>query len=195
MVDLEAQLNELTFRESEISQRFTRDHPAYRSLLQKRETLLSERERLNGQVQRLPQTQREVLRMTRDVEVNQQIYIQLLNKVQELNILKAGTIGNVRIVDEAQSYPHPIKPKKGLILVLATLLGGMFGVALVLLRAMLHRGIESAEEMESEGFSVYATVPKSDLQIQLNTLLTAQEIAYQPKYLQKLIRQTYLLSR
>ncbi|WP_218743155.1 GNVR domain-containing protein, partial [Vibrio parahaemolyticus] len=41
-----------------------------------------EKERLNKQVQKLPKTQREVLRMTRDVEVNQQIYIQLLNKVQ-----------------------------------------------------------------------------------------------------------------
>ncbi|MFX3799859.1 GNVR domain-containing protein, partial [Streptococcus suis] len=82
-----------------ISQRFTQDHPAYKSLLDKRETLLKEKERLNKQVQKLPKTQREVLRMTRDVEVNQQIYIQLLNKVQELNIIKAGTVGNVRILD------------------------------------------------------------------------------------------------
>ncbi|MCA2492551.1 MULTISPECIES: GNVR domain-containing protein, partial [Vibrio] len=89
MVELEAQLNELTFKESEISQRFTQDHPAYKSLLDKRQTLLKEKERLNKQVQKLPKTQREVLRMTRDVEVNQQIYIQLLNKVQELNIIKA----------------------------------------------------------------------------------------------------------
>ncbi|KOO12400.1 tyrosine protein kinase, partial [Vibrio xuii] len=90
MVELEAQLNELTFKESDISQRFTKDHPAYRSLLDKRQTLLSEKERLNQQVQKLPKTQREILRMTRDVEVNQQIYVQLLNKVQELNIIKAG---------------------------------------------------------------------------------------------------------
>ncbi len=40
MVELEAQLNELTFKESEISQRFTKDHPAYKSLLDKRKTLL-----------------------------------------------------------------------------------------------------------------------------------------------------------
>lgn len=53
MVELEAQLNELTFKESEISQRFTKDHPAYKSLLDKRETLLREKERLNQQVQKL----------------------------------------------------------------------------------------------------------------------------------------------
>lgn len=170
MVELEAQLNELTFKESEISQRYKKDHPAYRSLLEKRETLLGERQRLNDQIQRLPKTQREILRMTRDVEVNQQIYIQLLNKVQELNILKAGTIGNVRIVDEAQSYTHAVKPKKSLIAVLATLLGGMLGVALVLVKAALHRGVETAEELEAAGFSVYSTIPKSDLQLRLNSI-------------------------
>ncbi|MGR3073405.1 polysaccharide biosynthesis tyrosine autokinase [Vibrio vulnificus] len=175
MVAIEAQLNELTFKESEISQRFTKDHPAYRSLLEKRETLLKERERLNQQVQKLPKTQREVLRMTRDVEVNQQIYIQLLNKVQELSIIKAGTVGNVRILDEAQSYAKPVKPKKPLIVVLATLLGGMLSVALVLVKAALHRGVENPDEIEQIGLSVYASVPKSNLQLELANKLARKK--------------------
>ncbi|PTP07425.1 tyrosine-protein kinase [Vibrio splendidus] len=167
MVELEAQLNELTFKESDISQRFTKDHPAYKSLIDKRKTLLGERERLNKQVQKLPKTQREVLRMTRDVEVNQQIYIQLLNKVQELSIIKAGTVGNVRILDDAQAYARAVKPKKPLIVVLATLLGGMLSVAFVLVKAAFHRGVESPDQIEQIGLPVYAAVPKSDLQIEL----------------------------
>lgn len=164
MVELEAQLNELTFKESDISQRFTKDHPAYLSLLDKRNTLLSEKERLNQQVQKLPKTQREILRMTRDVEVNQQIYIQLLNKVQELSIIKAGTVGNVRILDSAQTYAKPVKPKKPLIAVLATLLGGMLSVAFVLVKAAFHRGVENPDEIEQIGLSVYASVPRSEMQ-------------------------------
>ncbi|WP_199481897.1 polysaccharide biosynthesis tyrosine autokinase [Vibrio owensii] len=167
MVALEAQLNELTFKESEISQKFTQDHPAYKSLLDKRQTLLQEKARLNRQVQKLPKTQREVLRMTRDVEVNQQIYIQLLNKVQELNIIKAGTVGNVRIIDSAQSYAIPVKPKKPLIVVLATLLGGMVAVALVLVKTAFHRGVTSPDEIEQTGISVYASVPKSVQQLEV----------------------------
>ncbi|MBU2933899.1 polysaccharide biosynthesis tyrosine autokinase [Vibrio cyclitrophicus] len=167
MVGLEAQLNQLTFKESEVSQKFTKDHPTYRALLDKREILLQERERLNKQIQKLPKTQREVLRMTRDVEVNQQIYIQLLNKVQELSIIKAGTVGNVRILDDAQAYTHAVKPKKPLIVVLATLLGGMLSVAFVLVKAAFHRGVESPDQIEQIGLPVYAAVPKSDLQIEL----------------------------
>ncbi|CAH1544746.1 protein-tyrosine kinase Wzc [Vibrio harveyi] len=171
MVALEAQLNELTFKESEISQKFTQDHPTYKSLLDKRQTLLQEKARLNRQVQKLPKTQREVLRMTRDVEVNQQIYIQLLNKVQELNIIKAGTVGNVRIIDSAQSYAIPVKPKKPLIVVLATLLGGMVAVAFVLVKTAFHRGVTSPDEIEQTGISVYASVPKSVQQLEVASKL------------------------
>ena len=169
MVELEKQLNDITFKEADISQRFTKDHPAYLSLLDKRETLLRKKGDLDRSIQKLPKTQREVLRMTRDVEVNQQIYLQLLNKVQELSIVKAGTVGNVRILDAAQVYNNAIKPKKPLIAVLATLLGIMFSVAFVLLKAAFHRGIESPEEIEALGLPVYASIPKSDWQEKIDS--------------------------
>jgi tyrosine-protein kinase Etk/Wzc len=188
MVGLEAQLNELTFKESEVSQKFTKDHPTYRALLDKRDVLLKEKERLNKQVQKLPKTQREVLRMTRDVEVNQQIYIQLLNKVQELSIIKAGTVGNVRILDDAQAYARAVKPKKPLIVVLATLLGGMLSVAFVLVKAAFHRGVESPDQIERIGLPVYAAVPKSDLQIELTNRFKSKKI--QTKGVQALLAES-----
>ncbi|PSU97732.1 polysaccharide biosynthesis tyrosine autokinase [Photobacterium kishitanii] len=167
MVALESQLNQLTFKETDISQRFTKEHPAYISLMDKRKTLLKEQKRLNKRIETLPATQREILRLTRDVEVNQQIYVQLLNKVQELNIVKASTVGNVRILDAAQVYTHAVKPKKALIVILAILLGGMLSVAIAFLRAVLHRGVENPDEIEALGLPVYASIPLSDWQIDL----------------------------
>lgn len=167
MMALESQLNELTFKETDISQRFTKEHPAYISLMDKRKTLMKEQGRLNKRIETLPKTQRAILRLTRDVEVNQQIYVQLLNKVQELNIVKASTVGNVRILDAAQVYTNAVKPKKALIVVLATLLGGMLSVAIAFLRAALHRGVESPDEIEALGLPVYASIPLSDWQADL----------------------------
>ena len=161
MVALETQLNELTFKESDIAQQFTKSHPAYISLLEKRGTLLKEKERINQQAQKLPKVQQDVLRLTRDVQVGQEIYLQLLNKVQELNILKAGTVGNVRIIDHAAVKIQPVKPKKSLLVVIATLLGGMLSVALVLIRAAFNRGVEGPDELEKLGVNVYASVPLS----------------------------------
>ncbi len=173
-VNLEAQLNELTFKESEISKKYTKDHPTYIALLDKRSILLQERQRLNKQIQKMPKMQREILRMTRDVEVNQQIYVELLNKVQELNIVKAGTVGNVRILDAAQSFANPIAPRKKLIVVLATLLGGLLSVSFVFVRAAFHRGVENPDDIERIGLPVYASVPKSVLQLELSNILKSK---------------------
>lgn len=92
-----------------------------------------------------------MLRLTRDVQVGQEIYVHLLNKVQELNILKAGTVGNVRIIDDAAVQIDPVKPKKSLVVVIATLLGGMLSVALVLVRAAFNRGIEGPRRARKTG--------------------------------------------
>ncbi|MFS1161241.1 polysaccharide biosynthesis tyrosine autokinase [Aeromonas salmonicida] len=161
MVGIEKQLNELTFREAELQQLYTHQHPAYIALMDKRQALMNTKNTINKSIKRLPKTQQEILRLTRDVQVGQEIFVQLLNKQQELNIMKAGTIGNVRIIDEAAVETGAVKPKKPLIVILATLLGGMLSVGLILVRAAFHRGVESPEQLEEMGLSVYATIPYS----------------------------------
>ncbi|AZK62166.1 tyrosine-protein kinase Wzc [Pectobacterium versatile] len=163
-VAVEAQLNELTFKEAEISKLYTREHPAYRALMEKRKTLEQERDKLNKRVGAMPKTQQEILRLTRDVQAGQEVYMQLLNKQQELSINKASTVGNVRIVDNAVIQPKPVKPKKALIVLLAMILGGMAATAFVILKTLLHKGIESPEQLEELGINVYASVPLSEWQ-------------------------------
>ena len=172
LVAIEAKLNELKIKESEIAARFTKEHPAYRTLIQQRGSLEQERQELNGQIKELPETQQEVLRLMRDVEVNQEIYVGLLNKVQELRIMKAGTVGSVRIIDQAMVQPEPVKPKKPLIAILAAILGAMASIGLVLLKAAFNKGIESPEQLEEQGISVYASIPLSEHQQKVDRLET-----------------------
>lgn len=54
IVNVDNQLNELTFRESEISQLYTKEHPTYKALLEKRKTLQDEKEKLNNKVSAMP---------------------------------------------------------------------------------------------------------------------------------------------
>ena len=170
LVAIEAKINELKIKESEVSARFTKEHPAYRTLIQQRSSLIQEKEELNKQIKALPETQQEVLRFMRDVEVNQEIYVGLLNKVQELRIMKAGTVGSVRIIDKALVQPEPVKPKKALVVIIASMLGGMAAVAFVLVKAIFNRGIESPEELEERGIPVYASIPLSEHQQKVDRL-------------------------
>ncbi|MBQ4790508.1 tyrosine-protein kinase Wzc [Pectobacterium versatile] len=164
MVSVESQLNELTFKEAEISKLYTKEHPAYRALMEKRKTLEEEREKINKRVGTMPKTQQEILRLTRDVNVGQEVYMQLLNKQQELSINKASTVGNVRIIDVAALQLKPVKPKKLIIVLLAIIAGSVISTAFVILKTMLHKGIESPEQLEELGINVYASVPLSEWQ-------------------------------
>ena len=164
MVNIDAQLNELTFKEAEISKLFTKAHPAYRTLLEKRQALEDEKSKLNGRVTAMPKTQQEIVRLTRDVESGQQVYMQLLNKQQELKITEASTVGDVRIVDPAIAQPGVLKPKTALIILGSIILCLMLSVVGVLLRSLFNRGIESPLALEEHGISVYASIPLSEWQ-------------------------------
>lgn len=162
IVNVENQLNELTFRESEISQLYTKEHPTYKALLEKRKTLQDEKIKLNERVSGMPKTQQEILRLSRDVESGQAVYMQLLNRQQELSIAKSSAIGNVRIIDTAVTETKPVQPKKFIIVLAGIVLGFIISVGLVLLRVFLRQGIESPEQLEERGINVYASIPVSE---------------------------------
>ncbi len=147
IVNVDNQLNQLTFRESEISQLYTKEHPTYKALMEKRKTLQDEKTKLNKRVSAMPETQQEILRLSRDVESGRAVYMQLLNRQQELNIAKSSAIGNVRIIDNAVTQPKPIKPKKIVIVLIGIILGVMTSAGAVLLRVFLRRGIETPEQL------------------------------------------------
>lgn len=162
IVNVDNQLNELTFRESEISQLYTKEHPTYKALMEKRKTLQDEKGKLNQRVSAMPKTQQEILRLSRDVESGQAVYMQLLNRQQELSIAKSSAIGNVRIIDEAVTETKPVKPIKVIVLLVGIILGFVVSVGMVFLRVYLRRGIESPEQLEDAGINVYASIPVSE---------------------------------
>lgn len=161
VVNVENQLNELTFREAEVSQLFKKDHPTYRALREKKQTLEQERTRLNNRVSSMPSTQQEILRLSRDVESGRTIYLQLLTRQQELNISRSSAIGNVRIIDPAVTQPGPVKPHKVIIIVFGMLVGLMLSAGTVLVRSAFKRGITSSEQLEAQGMPLLATLPRS----------------------------------
>lgn len=161
LVSIEASLNELQLQEAELARRFTPNHPVYRSLLEKKEQLLREKARLEERTDNLPETQQQILRLSRDVQVTQEIYVQLLNRMQELRLARAGTVGNVRILDDAVVQGQ-VAPKRNLIIAVASMSGLLLAMVIVLLRSAFNRGIVSPEQLEEIDLPVYATVPLSE---------------------------------
>ncbi|EFM0404458.1 polysaccharide biosynthesis tyrosine autokinase [Escherichia coli] len=162
IVNVDNQLNSLTFREAEVSQLYTKEHPTYKALMEKKKTLQEEKAKLNTRVSSMPSTQQEVLRLSRDVESGRAVYLQLLNRQQELNIAKSSAIGNVRIIDQAITEPKPIQPKSLIVVAVGILAGLFISIGIVLIKVYLRRGIESPEQLEEMGINVYASIPLSE---------------------------------
>jgi tyrosine-protein kinase Etk/Wzc len=160
IVAVENNIQQLHLQEADIERRFTHDHPAYKALQQQMGQLQAQKAQMQKQVGELPDTQQELLKLNRDVQVSSSTYTSLLNQAQQLDIARAGTVGNVRIVDTAAvDKTQPVQPRKALVVVVATLLGGFLALAFVFLRQVLNRGIEDPAAIEDLGLPVYASVP------------------------------------
>ncbi|RUO19632.1 hypothetical protein CWE08_09375 [Aliidiomarina iranensis] len=82
-----------------------------------------------------------------------------------MNILRTGrvgTVGNVRIIDEASFFSGAVALRKSFIIALSTILGGMVGIGIAFVLGFMRRGIETPKELEDAGISVDASVPLSE---------------------------------
>ncbi|WP_309686098.1 polysaccharide biosynthesis tyrosine autokinase [Stenotrophomonas sp. SORGH_AS_0321] len=161
-VAVEASIQQLRLKQAEMDRSFTREHPAYRALLTQLAGLESRKGGFQREVGRLPETQQELLRLTRDLQVSNELYTALLNQAQQLDVARAGAVGNVRIVDAAVSdVANPIKPRRGLVVLIATVLGACLALGVVLVQRLLNPGIEDPADIEALGLPVYAAIPLS----------------------------------
>lgn len=164
-IELARQRLDVEMKQQMLSQRFQPTTPELATLEKQRGVLKSEEERLFTQIKRLPETEQEFLRLQRDVKVNSDLYIALLNNAQQLRIAKAGTIGNVRVIDFATASDRPARPNRVLIIGAAAIVGLVFGVLATFIARTLRPTLRHAEEIERlTGLPTYATIPESALE-------------------------------
>jgi len=127
---------------------------------------------LEKRIRDLPRTQQSVVSLSRDVQVNTELYTSLLNSAQEQRIAAAGSLGNSRIVDFAVTPEKPYWPKPGLLLAIAGLLGLSLGSAMVFLRHSLQRHDNYPALLEYQvGLPLFAAIPHSKKQRKLARLI------------------------
>jgi tyrosine-protein kinase Etk/Wzc len=160
--EIEKSISELELTRSELRQRFTEKHPSLLSLQDKAEKLRAERASMEGRLRSLPQQEITSVRLMRDVKVASELYFMLMNKAEELRVVKSGTIGTVRILDPALLPYEPASPKKLIVIPLALLLGISLGVGFAFARSAMDQALKDPDEIESKtGLPIYASVPHS----------------------------------
>lgn len=165
---IDQQISGLQQRREDLLRTYRPNSDVVVTLDQQIASLQQEADKISARTKILPATQQEFVRLTRDVEAQNELYTALQNNIQQLQVAMAGEIGNVTVVDRAVQPLDPIAPKKGVLMVLFFLLGLGGGIALVALRRMF-MGIEDHRIIESRlGLPVLVTIPHSRVQEKLD---------------------------
>jgi tyrosine-protein kinase Etk/Wzc len=169
-VSIESNLEQLRLQQADMQRQFTPAHPQYQALMKQIGELESQKASVDKQIGGLPDAQKTLLKLNSDVQVSNQTYQSLLNQAQQLDIARAGTVGNVRIVDNAAvDVTDPAWPKKLIVVLGGAVLGFVVAMMYVFLRQVLYRGIEDPAVIENLGLPVYATIPISSRELVLES--------------------------
>ena len=161
-VDLQRQLLQLEQERQQATRLFKEEHPSVQTIVKQQNRLRGELARLKKTAESMPVTQQEMIRLQEEVSVNNAQYTAMLNNIQQLRVVRAGEVGNVRVVDFAQVEPIQSKPKKFNILICSMAAAFMIGVLWVFMLRMMRNGVRSSQELEhATEVSVFAKIPES----------------------------------
>ncbi|SHH69788.1 tyrosine-protein kinase Etk/Wzc [Fibrobacter sp. UWCM] len=159
---LQRQIMQLEQERQAAMRLFKAEHPNVQTIVKQQNKLRVELAALKKNAEKMPLTQQEVKRLQEEVAVNNEVYTNMLNNIQQLRVVRAGEVGNVRIVDFAQAEQSQTKPNKSRIIMASIVFGFIFGVLFVFLMYILRNGVKSTSRIEREtGLSVFAKIPQS----------------------------------
>jgi tyrosine-protein kinase Etk/Wzc len=165
----DTEVADLKQKQAELLTRFAPGHPALRALEKQIAAASAKSSSIATRMKALPDLEQSSLRLTRDLQVANDTYVNVVNNVQRLQLVKAGKVGTVRQIDYANIPEEPVKPRKAMVLALAAMIGLMLGVVVAFLRDGLFGGLTNAHEIEQyAGLKVYSTVPFSPAQVTLS---------------------------
>ena len=161
---IEAQFNELKLKKADLTTYYTEEHPLVVQINEQVKVLNTRRKEIDDTIAGLPEIQREFLTLSEDTAINREIYLNLLKNYEQLKIVRAGQIGDARIVDLPINTFNAVAPRKPLILLLALILGTILGVAVIVIRNSFRNVVKDPERIEGKtGVPVVATIPRSPL--------------------------------
>ena len=135
--DLDNQLATLRIKKIGMNQHYTEEHPSTISIKNQINEIEKEKYRMEKLVRVLPESDQKLIALMRDVKIKTSLYTGILSRIQEFEVMNAGTVSDVRILDWAQIPDHPLPSKNALILLGSIIFGVMLSCGYILGRRML----------------------------------------------------------
>lgn len=165
MGNLQTQIAQLMVDKTSLEQEYTDNSYQIRSLETRIKSLKNLQLKLQDKIKGLPQSDQKLMQLTRDVTIQNKVFSALLSNIQQYELLKESTIGDVQIVDHASVPYININKPASLVKILGAILGFFVSIAFIFIRQYFFNGIENPEVVENKfGLPVLGALHQSKLQ-------------------------------
>ena len=111
------------------------------------------------ELSKLPEKELRLAQLMREREINERLYIMLMEKREEARIAEAGKVSNIRVIDPARPPEEPVRPRKRLNLMIGVVLGVMVGLGGAFFVEYMDKSVKTPQEVEAIGIPVLGCVP------------------------------------
>ncbi|WP_175943877.1 polysaccharide biosynthesis tyrosine autokinase [Caballeronia sp. BCC1704] len=168
-IDIERQIAALTMQRTQMASRFAPTTREVRTIDEQLATLNAQKQAFDKRFGQLPGSERKLMDLTRDSKVAEDIYVAMREKASELAVTRAGTIGNVHLIDSAIYPTEPSKPKRMLVMAGGAAGGVILSILFVFFRDQLSRAVKTPHSVESRlSLPVFGAVSFSPMQARLD---------------------------
>jgi tyrosine-protein kinase Etk/Wzc len=156
----EQSLQDMNMQRALLLQSYTKNHPIIQAMDDKIKNLQQNIANTKTKMQHLPSADQKALSLMRDVKVREAMYTSLLEKTEELAVVKAGTIGDISILSLSTIPKKPIPEHAISKLLMGFILGCLLTTLAFIARRMLMNVLLSADEVEKRiPVTVQAVLP------------------------------------
>lgn len=106
-----------------------------------RDELLRKSRQMEGEIRKVPATERIYLDLARQQEIKQELFVFLLQKREETAISKTSNIANSKLIDPPKSDNHPFSPRRLFVLLIGLLAGIALPLGIIYLLEMFNTRI------------------------------------------------------
>ena len=158
-VAAEARLEELSFKKDQLLEVLTGNHPEILTI-EAEEANITERLRgIQDALSRVPQVEQELARLVRRVERQEFLEQQLTERIEQLRVVRAGTVGNIRVLGPAETA-RLVGPDRRTPVAIGAAAGLVLSMTIIWSVNLLRRGVEGMQDLEKLGLPLFATVNK-----------------------------------
>jgi uncharacterized protein involved in exopolysaccharide biosynthesis len=119
-----------------------------KNLLAGRENMNATNDQYSSMLKTIPKKERELLGISRQQAIKNNIYTYLLQKREETALSFASAVADSRIIDHAISNDVPVSPKKRLVYLAAILAALVLGVAIIYIKDIFTRTVQDRGDIE-----------------------------------------------